>query len=112
MSDQTDPGAPLMARVIEVDATDDVAPRRPLAPRIIPTERTERVTPSEPAPVAVVARDAPRRKGIRDARAVDAATDHHDVGGLSHWEGHSFRRIPYHVASPANRFTSGLGRCL
>jgi putative membrane protein len=62
MSDQTDSGVPLMARVIEVEAADDVAPRRPLAPRIIPTERTERVTPSEPAPVAVVAPDAPRRR--------------------------------------------------
>jgi putative membrane protein len=62
MSDQTDRGTPLMARVIEVDAADDVAPRRPLAPRIIPTERTERVTPAEPAPVPVVARDAPRRR--------------------------------------------------
>ena len=62
MSDQTDPGAPPMARVIEVDAAGDVAPRRPLAPRVIPTERTERVTPSEPAPVAVVAPDAPRRR--------------------------------------------------
>jgi putative membrane protein len=62
MSDQTDPGAPLTARVIEVEAADDVTPRRPLAPRIIPTERSERVTPSEPAPVAVVARDAPRRR--------------------------------------------------
>src|SRR5213594_415813 len=58
------------------------------------------------------ARDAPRGQGIRDARAVDAATDHHDVGGLSHPEGYSFRRIPYHVASPARRFTFGLGRCL
>jgi len=62
MSDQTDPGAAPMARVIEVDAADHVAPRRPLAPRIIPTERTEPVTPSEPAPVAVVAPDAPRRR--------------------------------------------------
>jgi putative membrane protein len=62
MSDQTDSGVPLMARVIEVEAADDVAPRRSLAPRIIPTERTERVTPSEPAPVAVVAPDAPRRR--------------------------------------------------
>jgi len=62
MSDQTDPGVPLMARVIEVEAADEVAPRRPLAPRVIPTERTERVTPSEPAPVAVVAPDAPRRR--------------------------------------------------
>src|SRR5262249_37095071 len=53
---------PLMARVIEVEAADEVAPRRPLAPRVIPTERTERVTPSEPAPVAVVAPDAPRRR--------------------------------------------------
>src|SRR5262249_31430661 len=52
MSDQTDPGAALMARVIEVEAADDVAPRRPLAPRVIPTERTERVTPSEPPPGA------------------------------------------------------------
>jgi putative membrane protein len=51
-----------MARVIEVDAAEERAPRRPLAPRIIPTERTEPVTPSEPAPVAVVARDAPRRR--------------------------------------------------
>ena len=62
MSDQTDPGAAPMARVIEVDAADHVAPRRPLAPRIIPTERAEPVTPSEPAPVAVVAPDAPRRR--------------------------------------------------
>jgi len=62
MSDQTDPGAAPMARVIEVDAADHVAPRRPLAPRIIPTERTEPVTPSEPAPVAVVTPAAPRRR--------------------------------------------------
>src|SRR5262249_3557571 len=62
MSDQTDRGVAPMARVIEVDAGEDLAPRRPLAPRIIPTERTERVTPSEPAPVAVVAPDAPRRR--------------------------------------------------
>jgi len=62
MSDQTDPGVAPMARVIEVDAGEEVAPRRPLAPRIIPTERTERVTPSEPAPVAVVRSDAPRRR--------------------------------------------------
>ena len=62
MSDQTDPGAAPMARVIEVDVAEDRAPRRPLAPRIIPTERTEPVTPSEPAPVAVVAPDAPRRR--------------------------------------------------
>src|SRR5262249_23205998 len=62
MSDQTDRGVAPMARVIEVDAGEDLAPRRPLAPRIIPTERTERVTPSEPAPVAVGAPDAPRRR--------------------------------------------------
>ena len=43
MSDQTDPGAAPMARVIEVDAGEERAPRRPLAPRIIPTERTERM---------------------------------------------------------------------
>jgi putative membrane protein len=62
MSDQTEHGAPLVARVIEVDAADDVASRRPLAPQIIPTERTERVTPTEPAAVPVLARDAPRRR--------------------------------------------------
>jgi putative membrane protein len=63
MSDKNEHGAPLTARVIEVDAADEVAPRQPLAPRIIPTERTERVTPSKPASVVVRdARDQPRRR--------------------------------------------------
>jgi putative membrane protein len=63
MSDQTSHGAPPTARVIEVDAGNDVTARRPLAPQVIPTERTERITPSEPARiVARDVRDQPRRR--------------------------------------------------
>jgi putative membrane protein len=61
MSDQSEHGAPLAARVIEVDASEQVAPQRSLAPQIIPTERTERVTPSQPA-LRAVAQPAPRRR--------------------------------------------------
>jgi len=64
MSDQTDPGVPLMARVIEMDAADDAAPLRLLRPQIIPTERTEAVTPSEPVLPALVP-VAPRRRDRR-----------------------------------------------
>jgi putative membrane protein len=61
MTDQTEPGVPLGARVIEVDAAAAAAPPQPLAPQIIPTDRTEPITPSEPALPAVV-RTAPRRR--------------------------------------------------
>ena len=53
MSDQSEHGAALTARVIEVEAADAAAAPRPLAPQIIPTERTEPITPSEPALPAV-----------------------------------------------------------
>lgn len=63
MSDKNEHGAPLTARVMEVDAADDIAPRQSLAPRIIPTESTERVTPSEPTRGVVrAARDRSRRR--------------------------------------------------
>jgi putative membrane protein len=63
MSDKNEHGAPLTARVMEVDAADDIAPRQSLAPRIIPTESAERVTPSEPTRGVVrAARDRPRRR--------------------------------------------------
>src|SRR5262245_52692016 len=61
MSNPTENSAPLAARVIEVDAADDLAPRRPSAPQIIPTERTEPVTPSE-LTVSTVVRAAPPRR--------------------------------------------------
>jgi putative membrane protein len=60
MSDQSEHGAALSARVIEVEAADAAMPR-PLAPQIIPTERTEPITPSEPV-LPAVARAAPRRR--------------------------------------------------
>src|SRR5260370_14740859 len=62
MSDQTDPGAAPMARVIEVDAGAAVAPAGPWGPRISPPERAEPVPRSEPARVAVVTPAAPRRR--------------------------------------------------
>ena len=58
MSDQSEHGAALTARVIEVEAADAAAPPRPLAPQIIPTERTEPITPSEPALPAVAPVDS------------------------------------------------------
>src|SRR5258708_29213511 len=61
MSDQSDHGAALSARVIEVEAADAAAPPRPLAPQIIPTQRTEPITPSGPA-LPALARAAPRRR--------------------------------------------------
>ena len=61
MSDQSEHGAALTARVIEVEAADAAAAPRPLAPQIIPTERTEPITPSEPA-LPAVAPGAPRRR--------------------------------------------------
>ena len=60
MSDQSEHGPALTARVIEADAAEAAMPR-PLAPQIIPTERTEPVTPSEPA-LPALARAAPRRR--------------------------------------------------
>jgi putative membrane protein len=62
MRDQSNRGAPPSARVIEVDAADDIAPLRPAAPQIIPTERSERVTPAEPAPVTAAPREPTRRR--------------------------------------------------
>ena len=61
MSDQSEHGAALSARVIEVEAADAAAPPRPLAPQIIPTQRTEPITPSEPA-LPALAGAAPRRR--------------------------------------------------
>jgi putative membrane protein len=64
MSDQSNrryDAAPA-ARVIEVDATDDVLPLRPPAPRVIVTEQSERVTPAERANLPVAAADPPRRR--------------------------------------------------
>jgi len=46
MSDQSEHGAALTARVIEVEAADAAAAPRPLAPQIIPTERTEPIHPA------------------------------------------------------------------
>ena len=62
MRDQSDRGAPPSARVIEVDAADDIVQLRPAAPQIIPTERSERVTPAEPAPVTAAPRQPARRR--------------------------------------------------
>ena len=61
MSDQSEHGAALSARVIEVEAAAAAAPPRPLAPQIIPTQRTEPITPSEPA-LPALAGAAPRRR--------------------------------------------------
>ena len=67
MSDPSDHDAPLTARVIEVDAADDIAPNnlappRPATPQVIVTERTERVTPTEPALVVSPSREPARRR--------------------------------------------------
>src|SRR6266851_5796550 len=99
--------------VLEDGETGEREPRVPLVGVVHPDERARAARGAAGQRRLLAendARDAPRRQCIRDARAVDAATDHHDVGGLSHWEGYSFRRMPYHVASPASRFTSGLER--
>ena len=61
MSDQSDRGAPMTARVIEIDAPDDLASLRALPPRVILTERTEPVTPTERAVVPRVT-DVPARR--------------------------------------------------
>jgi putative membrane protein len=63
MTPPADRDAPLVVRVIEVDAADELAtPLRPPAPRVIPTERSEPVTPIQPAPVPALRAAPPRRR--------------------------------------------------
>jgi putative membrane protein len=64
MSDpaRADDDAPPTARVIEVDAADEIAPLCTIGPQVIVTERTEPITPSEPAVLPVVSRAAPRHR--------------------------------------------------
>jgi putative membrane protein len=62
MSDPFDHGAPLGARVIEVDATDDLVSLRATSPQVILTERTEPVTPTERAVVPRVMEVPARRR--------------------------------------------------
>ena len=64
MTDQSDRGAPITARVIEIDAADEAARPRPIGPQVITTERTERVTPSERSVVVVAPPPARRRDGV------------------------------------------------
>jgi putative membrane protein len=63
MIERPDRAAAPTARVIEVDAADELAPLPPLAPQVIPTERTEPITPS--APAVVVASPVPARRRDR-----------------------------------------------
>jgi putative membrane protein len=63
MTPPADRDAPLVVRVIEVDAADELAtPLRPPAPRVIPTERSEPVTSIQPAPVPALRAAPPRRR--------------------------------------------------
>ncbi len=61
MIDLSNRDTPLAARVIEVDAADDLGRLQSPGPRVIPTQRTERVTPAQPA-VVPAARPAPARR--------------------------------------------------
>jgi putative membrane protein len=65
MTDQSDRRAPITARVIEIDAADEIARPRPIGPQVIATERTEPVTPTERS-VVVTAPPPPvrRRDGV------------------------------------------------
>ena len=64
MTDQSDRKAPITARVIEIDAADELARPRPIGPQVIATERTEPVTPSERSVVVVAPPPARRRDGV------------------------------------------------
>jgi putative membrane protein len=63
MTDRPDRAAAPTARVIEVDAADELAPLPPLAPQVIPTERSEPIIPS--APAVVVTGPVPARRRDR-----------------------------------------------
>jgi putative membrane protein len=62
MSDPSDRLAPLTARVIEIDASDDLSTLHAVAPQVILTERTEPVTPTERAVVPRVTFEPARRR--------------------------------------------------
>jgi len=62
MNDPSPRDAPPAARVIEVDAADEVVPLRPPTPRVFVSERTEPITPIAPALVRATAPPAPRRR--------------------------------------------------
>jgi putative membrane protein len=64
MTDRPDRAAAPTARVIEVDAADELAALPPLAPQVIPTERSEPITPSAPAVVVASPVPAPRRDRV------------------------------------------------
>jgi putative membrane protein len=62
MSDPSERLAPLTARVIEIDASDDLSTLHAVAPQVILTERTEPVTPTERAVVPRVTFEPVRRR--------------------------------------------------
>jgi putative membrane protein len=62
MSDPSERLAPLSARVIEIDASDDLSTLHAAAPQVILTERTEPVTPTERAVVPRVTFEPVRRR--------------------------------------------------
>ena len=64
MTDQSNRGAPIAARVIEIVAADEMARTRPIGPQAIATERTEPITPSERSVVVVAPPPARRRDGV------------------------------------------------
>ena len=64
MTDQSDRRAPITARVIEIDAADEIARPRPIGPQVIATERTEPVTPTERSVVVAAPPPVRRRDGV------------------------------------------------
>ena len=64
MTDQSNRGTPITARVIEIDAADEMARARPIGPQVIATERTEPITPSERSVVVAAPPPARRRDGV------------------------------------------------
>jgi putative membrane protein len=110
MTDRPDRGAPPTARVIEMDAADELAPLPPLSPQVIPTERTEPITPSTPAvvvtsPVPVRRRDRVVTFGLAGVALFFAGWMAVDAIG---WVAAAFERSAVLGALAATAVTAGV----
>jgi putative membrane protein len=101
----------LTARVIEIDAGDDLAALRALAPQVILTERTEAVTPTERAVVPRVTYEPARRRdrvvtfGIAGVAVFVVGWLAVDAAG---WISAAFERGPALGALAATAVTAGV----